>query len=123
MIFELSNTNEFPNPRYGQKDGFYAVGGDLSAERLIKAYPMGIFPYFAFRQKPIIWWFPHERFVIFPDEIKISHSMKPLLKRKTYTCTINEDFYGSDSYNEDDLDPEGYGIGDLSDISSIDDIY
>ena len=36
---------------------------------------------------------------------------------------INEDFYGSDSYNEDDLDPEGYGIGDLSDISSIDDIY
>lgn len=94
MIFELSNTTEFPDPRYGRKDGFYAVGGDLSPERLIKAYPMGIFPYFAFRQKPIIWWFPHERFVIFPDEIKISHSMKPLLKRKTYTCTINEDFYG-----------------------------
>lgn len=94
MIFELSNTTEFPDPRYGQKDGFYAVGGDLSPERLAKAYPLGIFPYFAFRQEPIIWWAPQERFVIFPDEIKVSHSMKPLIKRKTYTCTINEDFYG-----------------------------
>lgn len=94
MIFELSNTTEFPDPRYGQKDGFYAVGGDITPERLAKAYPMGIFPYFAFRQEPVIWWAPQRRFVIFPSEIKVSHSMKPLIKRKTYTCTINEDFYG-----------------------------
>ena len=39
------------------------------------------------------------------------------------TEDFNEDFYGSDSYNEDDLDPEGYGIGDIADISSIDDLY
>lgn len=94
MIFELSNTTEFPDPRYGQKDGFYAVGGDLSPERLAKAYPLGIFPYFAFRQKPIIWWAPQRRFVIFPNEIKVSHSMRNLMNKKLYTCTINEDFYG-----------------------------
>ena len=94
MIFDLNNTTEFPNPRYGQKDGFYAVGGDLSPERLIKAYPMGIFPYFAFRQKPLIWWAPQERYVIFPDEIHVSHSMRNLMNKKRYTCTINEDFYG-----------------------------
>lgn len=94
MIFELSNTTEFPDPRFGQKDGFYAVGGDLSPERLIKAYPMGIFPYFAFRQKPLIWWAPQERYVIFPDGIHVSHSMRNLMNKKRYTCTINEDFEG-----------------------------
>lgn len=94
MIFDLNNTTEFPDPKYGQPDGFYAVGGDLSAERLIKAYPMGIFPYFAFRQEPIIWWAPQRRYVIFPDEIHISHSMKQLIKKNSLTCTINEDFEG-----------------------------
>ena len=84
MIFQLDHTDSFPDPRYGNPDGFYAVGGEVTPERLAACYPMGIFPYFAFRQKPIIWWFPHERFVIFPDEIKISHSMKPLLKRKKF---------------------------------------
>lgn len=94
MIFDLDNTTEFPDPRFGHSSGFYAVGGDLSPERLIKAYPLGIFPYFAFRQKPIIWWAPQERYVIYPDEIHISHSMRNLINKKTYTCSINEDFEG-----------------------------
>lgn len=94
MIFDLNNTKDFPDPRYGDPSGFYAVGGDLSPERLIKAYPMGIFPYFAFRQKPIIWWAPQERYVIFPYEIHVSHSMRNLMNKKKLTCTINEDFEG-----------------------------
>ena len=95
MIFDLNRSDEFPDPRFGHSSGFYAVGGDLSPERLIKAYPMGIFPYFAFRQKPIIWWAPQERFVIYADEIHVSHSMRNLLNKGTYECTINEDFEGA----------------------------
>ena len=52
MIFQLDNTTEFPDPRYGNADGFYAVGGEVTPERLAKAYPMGIFPYFAFSLEP-----------------------------------------------------------------------
>lgn len=94
MIFNLDHTTEFPDPRYGNADGFYAVGGDLTPERLIKAYPLGIFPYFAFRQEPVIWWAPQERYVIFPEDIHISHSMRNLMNRKRLHCTFNEDFEG-----------------------------
>ena len=94
MIFNLDNTTEFPDPKYGHMSGCYAVGGSLTPERLIKAYPMGIFPYFAFRQEPITWYAPQKRYVIFPDEIKVSHSMRNLMNKKKLTCTINEDFEG-----------------------------
>ena len=94
MIFDLSRTTEFPDPRFGHSSGLYAVGGDLSPERLIKAYPRGIFPWYAFRDDQIQWWAPHRRFVIFADEIHISHSMRNLMNKKTLTCSINEDFEG-----------------------------
>lgn len=92
MIFQLDNATEFPDPRYGNKDGFYAVGGKISAESLAKAYPMGIFPYYAFRREPVIWWAPQERFVIFPNEIHVSHSMRNMMNKNRYRCTINEAF-------------------------------
>ena len=76
MIFNLDHTDTFPDPRYGNPDGFYAVGGEITPERLAKCYPMGIFPYFSFRHEPIIWWAPQERFVIHTDEIHVSHSMR-----------------------------------------------
>ena len=94
MIFDLNNTNEFPDPKYGHPSGFYAVGGDLSPERLIKAYPMGIFPWYAFKEGNIHWWAPQKRFVILPNEIHVSHSMRNLMNKKRYLCTINEDFEG-----------------------------
>lgn len=92
MIFQLDHATEFPDPRYGNKDGFYAVGGKISPESLAKAYPMGIFPYYAFRREPVIWWAPQERFVIFPDEIHVSHSMRNMMNKNRYRCTINEAF-------------------------------
>lgn len=92
MIFELSRSQEFPDPRYGNRNGFYAIGGEVTAERLIKAYPMGIFPYYAFRKDPVIWWAPQERFVIHSDKIHVSHSMRNILNKNRYRCTINEDF-------------------------------
>jgi leucyl/phenylalanyl-tRNA--protein transferase len=92
MIFQLDHATEFPDPRYGNKDGFYAVGGKISPESLAKAYPMGIFPYYAFRREPVIWWAPQERFVIFPNEIHVSHSMRNMMNKNRYRCTINEAF-------------------------------
>lgn len=92
MIFQLDRTDDFPDPRYGNEDGFYAVGGEVTSERLAKSYPLGIFPYFAFRYRPVMWWAPQERFVIFPDEIHISHSMRNLMNKKRFHCTINQAF-------------------------------
>lgn len=92
MIFQLDNCTDFPDPRLGNPDGFYAVGGEVTPERLAKSYPLGIFPYYAFRYNPVIWWAPQERFVIFPDEIHISHSMRNLLNKKRFRCTINKAF-------------------------------
>lgn len=92
MIFQLDHTTDFPDPRYGNRDGFYAVGGEISSERLAKAYPSGIFPYYSFRQEPIIWWAPQERFIIHSNGIHISHSMRNMMNRKRYRCTINEAF-------------------------------
>ena len=94
MIFDLTHSTDFPDPRYGNESGFYAVGGKLSAEMLAKAYPKGIFPYFAFKQERICWWAPQKRFVIKPSEIHVSHSMRNMMNKKRYRCTINQDFAG-----------------------------
>lgn len=69
-----------------------AIGGDLSVDRLILAYSNGIFPWYAFRQKVIQWWCPLQRFVIFPGEIHISHSMRTLMNKNTYKVTFNQAF-------------------------------
>lgn len=94
MICRLSdNPYLFPNPIYGEEDGLIAVGGDLSPERLITAYSLGIFPWYGFREnEEILWWCPMDRFVIFPKEIHISHSMRQLIKKGTYEVTVNKAF-------------------------------
>ena len=95
MVFQLSDDIVFPDPRMGEEDGLLAVGGDLSEERLLLAYSYGIFPWFSFRDwhQPA-WYCPMQRFVIFPDEIHISHSMRALMNKNTYHVTFNEDFVG-----------------------------
>ena len=55
MVFRLNKRIEFPDPRLGDADGLFAVGGDLSVDRLILAYSNGIFPWFAFREGTIQW--------------------------------------------------------------------
>ena len=96
MVFQLfEDSLEFPDPRGGDEDGLFAVGGDLSAERLMNAYSLGIFPWFSFRDfdEPM-WYCPMQRFVIFPDEIHISHSMRNMINKGKYEVTINKDFRG-----------------------------
>ena len=94
MIFQLDDKLWYPDPRLGEEDGLFAVGGDLSPERLILAYHYGIFPWFSFRNhdEPL-WYCPMKRFVIFPSEIHVSHSMKTLMNKGEYTCTFNKAFH------------------------------
>lgn len=95
MVFQLSDDIIFPDPRMGEEDGLLAVGGDLSEERLLLAYSYGIFPWFSFRDWPYpAWHCPMRRFVIFPDEIHISHSMRTLMNKRQYHVTYNRDFDG-----------------------------
>lgn len=94
MVWELTeDPTLFPDPHYGEDDGLIAVGGDLSPERLVNAYSNGIFPWYGFKENDEILWFcPLDRFVIFPNEIHISHSMRQLLKKGTYEVTVNKAF-------------------------------
>lgn len=95
MVYELTDDMVFPDPRQGDPDGLIAVGGDLSEERLLLAYSYGIFPWFSFRDWPYpAWYCPLQRFVIFPDEIHISHSMRTLMNKNAYRVTFNRDFDG-----------------------------
>ena len=92
-VYQLDEGLWFPNPKYGEPDGLFAVGGDLSVNRLLLAYSHGIFPWYAYQlyDKPH-WYCPMERFVIFPKEIHISHSMKQLMRQGKYHITMNQDF-------------------------------
>ena len=92
MVFRLTKKLAFPDPHYGDEDGLLAVGGDLSIYRLILAYSNGIFPWYAFRENQIQLWCPMDRFVIFPDEIHISHSMRTLINKGKYRLTFNQAF-------------------------------
>lgn len=92
MVFRLSNKLAFPNPRLGDEDGLLAVGGDLSVDRLLLAYSNGIFPWYAFRDEVIQWWCPMQRFVIFPEKIHVSHSMRTLMRKNKYQVSINSAF-------------------------------
>lgn len=94
-VYLLDEDLWFPDPREGEESGLIAVGGDLSVNRLLLAYNYGIFPWFSFRcSKEPHWYCPLDRFVIFPNEIHISHSMRQLLRQHKFETTINEDFRG-----------------------------
>ena len=94
-VFQLDNELWFPDPHQGEEDGLIAVGGDLSVDRLLLAYSYGFFPWFSFRdnEEPL-WFCPMQRFVIFPSEIHISHSMQQLISKHELKPTINKDFDG-----------------------------
>lgn len=94
-VFQLDDKLWFPDPHLGEEDGLVAVGGDLSVDRLLLAYSNGFFPWFSFRNSEEPYWYcPLQRFVIFPKEIHISHSMRQLINRHQYELSINKDFDG-----------------------------
>lgn len=90
MLFALDNSLSFPPPHLAEPDGLLAMGGDLSTERLLLAYRNGIFPWYD--EEPILWWSPDPRFVIFPEEFKVSKTVKQLLKKKAFDFTVDKAF-------------------------------
>ena len=92
-VFELPDEHVFPRPELAREDGLLAVGGDLDPERLMLAYSLGIFPWYS-HPEPILWWSPDPRCVLYPDKLKISKSMRQVLKRGTFRVTFDRDFAG-----------------------------
>lgn len=92
MVFQLENEIiNFPKVSLANEDGLLAVGGDLRIDRLLEAYSLGIFPWYS-ENSPILWYAPHERFVLFPDDIYISKSMKKVMMSRRFTITFNQAF-------------------------------
>lgn len=87
----LGQKIEFPDVSEASAEGLLAVGGDLSPERLLYAYSNGIFPWFD-SAEPILWWSPDPRFVLFPEDLKVSKSMKQILRSNKFKVTINKAF-------------------------------
>lgn len=90
-MFFLSKRIAFPPVHNADDNGLLAVGGDLSVERLLLAYKSGIFPWYN-DDEPILWWCPDPRCVLFPAKLKISKSMRQLMKDNAFVFTINEAF-------------------------------
>jgi leucyl/phenylalanyl-tRNA--protein transferase len=89
-LIALDENIHFPPVSLAEPDGLLAFGGNLSTERLLLAYRSGIFPWY--EDGPVLWWSPDPRFVLFPSELKISRSMRQLLKKNTFTFSVDEDF-------------------------------
>ncbi|NJO03203.1 MAG: leucyl/phenylalanyl-tRNA--protein transferase [Bacteroidia bacterium] len=81
----------FPPVHKADEYGILAIGGDLSTERLLLAYQSGIFPWYS-QEEPIIWWSPDPRFILYPTRLKISKSMKQVLKKQMFQITLDQDF-------------------------------
>lgn len=81
----------FPPVEHASPEGLLAIGGDLSSRRLLEAYRHGIFPWYSSGQ-PILWWSPDPRAVLYPDNFKISRSLRKTLKRGTFRVTFDHAF-------------------------------
>lgn len=86
-LFVLEKELSFPAVHLAEPDGLLAVGGDLSIDRLLVAYSKGIFPWY--EGKHILWWCPDPRFVLFPGELKVSKSMKKLIRQNAFKFTTD----------------------------------
>jgi len=90
-VFLLSDKISFPPPYLASKEGLLAVGGDLSQKRLLLAYHTGIFPWFS-DDEPILWWSPDPRLVLYPEEIRVSKSLKKIIKKNMFHVTMDSAF-------------------------------
>jgi leucyl/phenylalanyl-tRNA--protein transferase len=89
-LFILNHELLFPPVHLAEPDGLLAIGGDLSMERLLLAYRNGIFPWY--EGQHILWWCPDPRFVLFPEELKESKSMRQLLRRNAFDLRVDTAF-------------------------------
>lgn len=90
-MYILTDIIRFPPVTYADNDGLLAIGGDLSVDRLLEAYNSGIFPWYS-EEQPILWFSPDPRMVLFPSELKISKSMRQLIRKNQFEVTFNTNF-------------------------------
>ncbi len=90
-IYRLPDESIFPPPQHADPNGLLAIGGDLSPQRLLLAYSMGIFPWFN-EGEPILWWSPDPRFVLEFENLHISRSLGKTLRRETFQVTFDGAF-------------------------------
>jgi leucyl/phenylalanyl-tRNA--protein transferase len=90
-VFQLDESISFPPPQMAREDGLLAVGGDLSSERLLLAYHLGIFPWYG-PGEDILWWSPDPRLVLFPDDFHLSKSLARAIKRREFTTSFDTSF-------------------------------
>lgn len=85
--------HQFPDPESAltEPDGLLAIGGDLHPERLLHAYRQGIFPWFS-KGQPILWWSPDPRCVLFPQQLKVSRSLRKSIRNRGYRITFDQSF-------------------------------
>lgn len=90
-VFRLTEDLLFPPPALAKEDGLLAVGGDLSKDRILLAYSMGIFPWYS-DGSPILWWSPDPRLVLIPEELKVSRSLSLVIKKGVFSVTMDTAF-------------------------------
>ena len=91
-VFRLpDDAIHFPDPSFAEANGLLAVGGDLSPERLLQAYALGIFPWYT-EDDPILWWSPDPRLIVHPGDVHLSRSLRKTMKRGTFRVTLDEAF-------------------------------
>jgi leucyl/phenylalanyl-tRNA---protein transferase len=90
-VYQLTNDLIFPDPTQADPEGLLAIGGDLTPERLLLAYSMGIFPWYSEGQ-PLLWWSPDPRLVLNPSQIHISKSLKRVIKSNKFQVCFDSQF-------------------------------
>lgn len=91
--YQLDDELWFPSTEQAEDYGLLAVGGDLSPDRLLLAYSLGVFPWYN-PGEPILWWAPDPRCVLFPSELHISTSLKRFIRKQPFRVSFDENFAG-----------------------------
>ncbi|MFK7926438.1 MAG: leucyl/phenylalanyl-tRNA--protein transferase [Bacteroidia bacterium] len=90
-VYALTDDIFFPPPQLANPEGILAVGGDLRPERLLLAYHMGIFPWYS-EYEPIVWWSPDPRCILETNQLKVSKSMRQILRRAGFRISFDQAF-------------------------------
>ncbi len=90
-VFQLNTDITFPSPDMAEPNGLLAIGGDLSAPRLLEAYRLGIFPWYG-EGEPLLWWSPTPRLVLFPEEFHLPRRLARTIRQQIFTITADTSF-------------------------------
>jgi len=88
----LGDASDFPPPEKAGENGLLAMGGDLSPWRLLTAYARGIFPWPWYENQPMLWWCPDPRCVLYPDEMRVSRSLRQRIRVRRFEVRLDTDF-------------------------------